>query len=173
MPQLPAILILVWSTIPVALGCVATSPGANPTTLSPVRTTTPRTVRTTSSATTTARTTTTTVAPVTPLACQTCTVDQVSFDAANGDPGSIDADFRAEANDPQTDCLRLTAICSAQPGFVAFMEFNINQGGPLENQDFVQTVEALLECVDGQWFYRTTDVQEVNSVQCTEFDAAG
>ncbi|KAK6037393.1 hypothetical protein COOONC_25102 [Cooperia oncophora] len=71
-----------------------------------------------------------------------------------------------ETNDPATGCLRLTAICTAQAGSFAFMEFNVVEGGPAENQDMGQTVEALLECMDGAWFYR--GVRQVNSVQCTE-----
>ncbi|VDK63288.1 unnamed protein product [Cylicostephanus goldi] len=47
------------------------------------------------------------------------------------------------------------------------MEFNINEGGPDENLDVVQVVEALLECRDGAWFYKNIP-RQVNSVQCTE-----
>ncbi|KAL6740509.1 hypothetical protein Aduo_013858 [Ancylostoma duodenale] len=135
------------SALRLAAGCAATSPG----------TSTPR-------LTTTTPATTTTTAP---NACKTCTTAQVSFDKANGDPMSIDSSFRVEAPDPATGCLRLTAICAAQPGFFGFMEFNINQGGPQENLDVVQVVEALLECRNGAWYYRDIPVQ-VASVQCIQ-----
>ncbi|KAK5984677.1 hypothetical protein GCK32_007779 [Trichostrongylus colubriformis] len=72
------------------------------------------------------------------IACQSCTASQVSFDPSNGDPGRIDSDFRLETNDPATGCLRLTAICTAQAGFFSFMEFNVVEGGPAENQNMGQ-----------------------------------
>ncbi|ETN83020.1 hypothetical protein NECAME_07612 [Necator americanus] len=83
--------------------------------------------------------TTTTASALT--ACMTCTVSQISFDKANGAPNSIDSSFRVEAPDPATGCLLLTSICAAQQGFFAFMEFNINEGGPKENLDVVQVPE--------------------------------
>ncbi|EPB74244.1 hypothetical protein ANCCEY_06673 [Ancylostoma ceylanicum] len=135
--------------LPFSLACAATTPG----------TSTPRTTTTTIAPT---RTTTT----VAPTACMTCMASQVSFDKANGDPGRIDSSFRLEMPDPATGCLRLTAICTAQQGFFAFMEFNVNQGGPAENQNMGQVVEALLECMNGAWFYM--GIRQVNSVQCTE-----
>ncbi|KAK5971339.1 C6 domain-containing protein, partial [Trichostrongylus colubriformis] len=100
------------------------------------------------------------------VACQRCTAAQVSFDSANGDPGRIDSDFRLETNDPATGCLRLTAICTAQAGFFSFMEFNVIERGPAENQNMGQVTEALLECMNGAWFY--AGIRQVNSVQCTE-----
>ncbi|KAK5967101.1 C6 domain-containing protein, partial [Trichostrongylus colubriformis] len=143
MPQLYGILIVLWSAMTMALGCAATSPGTTPTTLRPItRTTTIRPTTTTTLRTTTAvRTTTTTTTPTTAapvLACQSCTASQVSFDPSNGDPGRIDSDFRLETNDPATGCLRLTAICTAQAGFFSFMEFNVVEGGPAENQNMGQ-----------------------------------
>ncbi|KAK6024339.1 hypothetical protein OSTOST_09851 [Ostertagia ostertagi] len=166
-------MLIVCSIVQVVLGCAATSPGTTPTTISPIRTTITTTrAPTTTAIRTTTRTTTTTTAAIA-LACQSCTLSQISFDASNGDPGRIDADFaKVEPNDPQTDCLRLTAICAAQAGFASFMEFNINQGGPEENQKLrIQVLEVPLECVDGAWYYRTSTIQQVNSVQCTEFNA--
>ncbi|KAK6749789.1 hypothetical protein RB195_002037 [Necator americanus] len=143
LPQLFALL----SVLPLILSCAATSPG----------TSIPRT-------TTTTTTTATTAAALTP--CMTCMASQVSFDKANGDPGRIDSSFRLEMPDPATGCLRLTAICTAQVGLIAFMEFNVVEGGPAENQNMGQIVEALLECMNGAWFYR--GIRQVNSVQCTE-----
>ncbi|XGW31215.1 hypothetical protein V3C99_009851 [Haemonchus contortus] len=171
MPPQYTILFLMWRVIPVVFGCAATSPGRNPTTLSPIRTTTttlsPTQRTTTVRQTTTVRTTTAapTAPPVVPL-CQRCAATQVDFDTANGEPGRFDATFRLETNNPDTGCKRLTAICTAQEGFFSFMEFNVIEGGPAENQDNGRTVEALLECMDGAWFYR--GIRQVNSVQCTE-----
>ncbi|CAJ0601536.1 unnamed protein product [Cylicocyclus nassatus] len=155
-----SVVLLILVELHLSYACAATSPGSS----IPRTTTASPGIRTTSS--TAPRTSTTTVrAPI--AACQTCTVEQVSFDKANGDPTSIDSSSRVEAPDPATGCLRLTAICAAQPGFFGFMEFNINEGGPEENLDVVQVVEALLECRDGAWYYRTIP-RQVNSVQCIE-----
>ncbi|KHJ92107.1 hypothetical protein OESDEN_08013 [Oesophagostomum dentatum] len=144
--RLLALLSAFLSTLQTALTCAATSPGTSiprtTTTVSPGVRTTTTTADPPVTRTTTAATTTTTVALT---ACQTCKASQVSFDMANGDPGRIDSSFRMETNDPATGCLRLTAICTAQAGFFAFMEFNVVEGGPAENQDMGQQRQLAYE----------------------------
>ncbi|VDM76323.1 unnamed protein product [Strongylus vulgaris] len=142
--------LLILAYLQVCSGCAATSPG---TSIPRTTTASPGAVTTIPITTTVAITTTTTTTTAAPLSKQ------------NIPPGFKCT--RVEAPDPATGCLRLTAICAAQAGFFGFMEFNINEGGPLENQDVVQVVEALLECRDGAWFYRDVP-RQVNSVQCIQ-----
>ncbi|CAJ0587346.1 unnamed protein product, partial [Mesorhabditis spiculigera] len=92
----------------------------------------------------------------------TCTAAQITFTPAQANrAGSIDSSFTG----PSADGCSLTAQCLGDPGMVAFMQFNTNQGGPAENAAMTQNVEAPLECRNGQWFYRDRQVNEVNCQQ--------
>ncbi|PIC45226.1 hypothetical protein B9Z55_005316 [Caenorhabditis nigoni] len=77
-------------------------------------------------------------------------------------------------NDPASGCLTLTATCTADANFVAFMQFNNNQGGPAENANMGRTVNALLNCVDGNWVYTSGGVSRiVTQVSCNQAPDAG
>ncbi|CCD66259.2 uncharacterized protein CELE_C30G12.4 [Caenorhabditis elegans] len=134
------------SIISIVLSCVATSPTG---------------------------TVTTTVAPTTTTAatgCTSCTASQVTF-AQSGGGVQIDT-----AGIPGTaaGCLTLTLTCTAGTGNYAFMQFNNNQGGPAENQDMGMTINALANCVDGNWVYTSGGVSRiVTQVSCNQAPNAG
>ncbi|CAJ0952866.1 unnamed protein product, partial [Mesorhabditis belari] len=94
--------------------------------------------------------------------CQQCTVGQVTFTPASPDRlGSIDA-THTNPTIGGDGCLHMVAECIGDEGFTSFMQFNINQGGPVENNPAKRVVEAPLDCRNGQWFYMNRQVNEVN-----------
>ncbi|VDM73169.1 unnamed protein product [Strongylus vulgaris] len=113
------------TAVPFTFSCVATDPGSAA----------PRTTTTRPPVTTTAfaQTTTTTRAGTNRFIIQ---VERITFFYF----WVLYEKFfsRLETPDPASGCLRLTAICTAQAGFFAFMEFNVIEGGPAENQNMGQ-----------------------------------
>ncbi|KAF1766507.1 hypothetical protein GCK72_006464 [Caenorhabditis remanei] len=134
----------IFSLVNVALPCVATSGGTVTTTVAP---------------TTTSTTATT--------ACTSCTASQVTFAQGNG---GIQIDTSGiSGTDAATGCLTLTATCTADTANIAFMQFNFNQGGPAENANMGMTINALLNCVDGNWVYTSGGVSRiVTQVSCNQ-----
>uniref|UniRef100_A0A1I7T747 C6 domain-containing protein n=1 Tax=Caenorhabditis tropicalis TaxID=1561998 RepID=A0A1I7T747_9PELO len=128
----------------VVLPCVATSGGGS------------TTVTTTTVATTT-----------TASGCTSCTASQVTFAQA---AGTIQIDTSGIlGTDAASGCLTLTATCTADVMMTAFMQFNFNQGGPAENQNAGRTINALLNCVDGNWVYTSGGVSRiVTQVSCNQ-----
>ncbi|CAJ0569114.1 unnamed protein product, partial [Mesorhabditis spiculigera] len=121
--------------------------------------TVPSTVPTTT--TTVAPTTTTTVA----TGCAGCSTDDITFTPAQGNrTGSIDSSFSGPTTSAD-GCIHLTAICNGDDGFVSFMQFNYEQGGPVENQLMEQVTTAPLDCRDGVWYYMQRAVFEVDCQQ--------
>ncbi|KAE9549335.1 hypothetical protein FO519_007451 [Halicephalobus sp. NKZ332] len=95
--------------------------------------------------------------------CATCTAGQVTLTPMNGAGTETPT-----ASGPDTDangCLTLTVTCPASPdGGEVFMQFNQNIGGPTDPAG--GAVNAVLNCVDGNWQYTqngvTTTITEVN-----------
>ncbi|EGT55662.1 hypothetical protein CAEBREN_28705 [Caenorhabditis brenneri] len=138
------------SLVNVALLCVATSGGGSTT------------------VTTTIAPTTTTTA----TGCTSCTAGQVTFAQGNG---GVQIDTSGiTGTDAATGCLTLTATCTADAGMYSFMQFNFNQGGPAENANMGRTINALLNCVDGNWVYTSGGVSRiVTQVSCNQAPDAG
>ncbi|CAD6197710.1 unnamed protein product [Caenorhabditis auriculariae] len=134
----------------VADACLATQPGD--------------TVTTTPSGAVTTVSTATTAAP---QGCQACAQGDVEF--TQGDGGININTMGTFGSDPTSGCLSLTASCTADVGFNAFMQFNGNQGGPAENMNAGRTVSAQLNCIDGQWVYMSMGISRfVTSVSCQQ-----
>ncbi|CAI2343182.1 unnamed protein product [Caenorhabditis sp. 36 PRJEB53466] len=130
--------------------CVATSSGSSATTT-----------------TTTAATTTTTTTTAATSSCTSCTASQVTFAQASG---TIQIDTSGViGTDATTGCYTLTATCTAATGYYAFMQFNYDQGGPSENSDMGMTINALLNCEDGNWVYTSGGVSRIiTQVSCNQ-----
>ncbi|KAH7705429.1 Protein C30G12.4 [Aphelenchoides avenae] len=62
-------------------------------------------------------------------------------------------------------CADLTVTC-ANPGGTVFMQFNVDQGGPLEATG--ETVTAMLDCVNGTWVYAPAGLESrvITEVNC-------
>ncbi|CAJ0572054.1 unnamed protein product, partial [Mesorhabditis spiculigera] len=81
--------------------------------------------------------------------CAGCSTDDITFTPAQGNrTGSIDSSFSGPTTSAD-GCIHLTAICNGDDGFVSFMQFNYEQGGPVENQLMEQVTTAPLDCRDG------------------------
>ncbi|PAV63918.1 hypothetical protein WR25_03288 [Diploscapter pachys] len=143
--NLVAIYQLTYLLVPFTLACIAT-----------VSTPSPEDTTTTVSSETTTTTTND---------CADCTIDSVTFEQPDGTADRI-ATSGQVTTDAATGCLTLTATCTADAGMIAFMEFNINQGGPVENAGMTQTVSAPLNCRGGVWYYQ--DVRAITSVRCQQ-----
>ncbi|CAD6192447.1 unnamed protein product [Caenorhabditis auriculariae] len=74
-------------------------------------------------------------------------------------------DFMTDA----AGCVSMVASCTADPDHNAYMQFNIDQGGPLENMAMPLTVRAPLQCINGKWNYVVMGaMREVMIVSCMQ-----
>uniref|UniRef100_A0A0N4Z5Z8 C6 domain-containing protein n=1 Tax=Parastrongyloides trichosuri TaxID=131310 RepID=A0A0N4Z5Z8_PARTI len=138
------LIILFIKNSPFTYSCASNGGGGtvNPTTtISPDIDDTTITVTATSSSTTT----------VAPSNCASCTTGQITWTPSTSTTTG-DATFSNYELDGE-GCYTITAICDASDNAasVSFMQFNIDQGGPLLNGQNVIT--AVLNCRDGQWVY--------------------
>uniref|UniRef100_A0A8R1DP97 C6 domain-containing protein n=2 Tax=Caenorhabditis japonica TaxID=281687 RepID=A0A8R1DP97_CAEJA len=115
---------------------------------------------------------TTTAAPApatttTASGCTSCTAGQVIFAPKSG---TIEIDTSGIiGTDAASGCLTLTATCTAEANYHSFMEFNYNQGGPAENANMGRTINALLNCVNGNWVYTSAGISRIiTQVSCNQ-----
>lgn len=52
-------------------------------------------------------------------------------------------------------------------GYVAYMQFNLLEGGPIQNDGMPQIVMAPLECINGDWIYNPM-ARNITEVNCSE-----
>ncbi|CAI5441853.1 unnamed protein product [Caenorhabditis angaria] len=115
--------------------------------------------------------TTSTTTPTTSTDCTTCTQGQITFQQASG---TIQINTSGIFGTDSNGCLTLTATCTADAGYYAFMQFNVNQGGPAENSNMGRTINAPLSCINGNWVYTSGGVSRiVTSVSCNQAPDAG
>uniref|UniRef100_A0A0N5BS86 C6 domain-containing protein n=1 Tax=Strongyloides papillosus TaxID=174720 RepID=A0A0N5BS86_STREA len=116
-------------------------------------------------------TVTSTPVPTTTIGnCASCTTDQITFtqstSATTGDATFSNYELDGEG------CFTVTAICDASDSATAisFMQFNIDEGGPVLNGQNV--INAVLNCRNGQWVYVQPQVETriITEVNCLRTD---
>ncbi|KAI1715234.1 c6 domain-containing protein [Ditylenchus destructor] len=97
--------------------------------------------------------------------CVNCNLNAITL--TTGDPNAGTSTPTAVTSTDANGCLVLTVTCTAQAGGMTFMQFNVNQGGPLQPVGTV--VNAALNCVNGAWVFQPAGgpdrvITEVNCV---------
>ncbi|CAB3396683.1 unnamed protein product [Caenorhabditis bovis] len=80
----------------------------------------------------------------------TCTANQIIFGSRNDH--FIDVYYKDYVVDSDGNA-SMTVGCMADANHNTYMIFNDGLGGPTDNQDFPQTIEITLSCVDQVWNY--------------------
>ncbi|CAO4379085.1 unnamed protein product [Caenorhabditis nigoni] len=157
------------------------------TTTEPSTTTTvPSTTTTEPSTTTTEPSTTTTELPTTTTVLNACSPELVDLDTGDNNNPQIDVEvtysgysFTPISGSGETMSTMIIR-CSAINNYNVFMQFNVNEGGPLEAQGFPQTIAVNVTCnsADQVWIYAAevsgvVHTRDVRSVACQQAPNAG
>uniref|UniRef100_A0A0K0FPT6 C6 domain-containing protein n=1 Tax=Strongyloides venezuelensis TaxID=75913 RepID=A0A0K0FPT6_STRVS len=114
--------------------------------------------------------TTTSVSTTTIGNCASCTTNQITFTQSTS-ATTGDATFSNYVLDGE-GCYTITVTCDASDSATAisFMQFNIDQGGPVLNGENV--INAVLNCRNGQWVYIQPQIENrvITEVNCLRTD---
>ncbi|CAB3396682.1 unnamed protein product [Caenorhabditis bovis] len=98
-----------------------------------------------------------------------CTPDQITLGKRNDEEFKIDVTYKDFVVSDDNMSATMTITCTADAGNMAYMDFNVDEGGPSEKE--LPTVNADVVCKDGKWIYSETVGgvnmdKEISKVSC-------